>query len=143
MADDSHLRRFNRLIGEINAVYHDIASHFGLSDSAFQIIYTLYVEDGSCQLRDICSFSGLTKQTVNSALRNLERDEIVTGEKSGSKQKIISLTAHGADLAEHTAARIIAAENEIFGSWTDDELKNYLHLTEEYLIAMRKSAGGL
>ena len=35
------LRRFNRLVGETDAVYHELANRLGLSDSAFQILYTL------------------------------------------------------------------------------------------------------
>lgn len=76
------LRRFNRLVGETDAVYHELANRLGLSDSAFQILYTLQSEDGACPLRDICAFSGLTKQTVNSALRKLEAEGRVTTESS-------------------------------------------------------------
>ena len=75
------LRRFNRLVGETDAVYHELANRLGLSDSAFQILYTLRAEGGACPLRDICAFSGLTKQTVNSALRKLE------GQRHDRKQR--------------------------------------------------------
>lgn len=94
------LRRFNRLVGETDAVYHELANRLGLSDSAFQILYTLQSEDGACPLRDICAFSGLTKQTVNSALRKLEAEGSVTTESSGARHKTVTLTPKGAELAE-------------------------------------------
>lgn len=132
------LRRFNRLIGETEAAYHDLAQRLGLSDSAFQILYTLHAEGGTCPLRDICDFSGLTKQTVNSALRKLEAEGSVTTVSSGTRHKTVALTSEGAALAERTVAQVIAIENDILGSWPPDELERYLQLTEDYLVAMRE-----
>lgn len=132
------LRRFNRLIGETDAVYHELAHRLCLSDSAFQILYTLHSEGGECPLRDICAFSGLTKQTVNSALRKLEADGSVTTRSSDARHKTVTLTPEGADLAERTVAQVIGIENDILGSWKSEELEQYLRLTENFLNAMRE-----
>ena len=137
------LRRFNRLIGETEAAYHELAQRLGLSDSAFQILYTLHAEGGACPLRDICDFSGLTKQTVNSALRKLEAEGSVTTASSGTRHKTVVLTSEGAALAERTVAQVIAVENDILGSWPPDELERYLQLTEDYLVAMRERTKGV
>lgn len=134
------LRRFNRLVGETDAVYHELANRLGLSDSAFQILYTLRSEDGACPLRDICAFSGLTKQTVNSALRKLEAEGIVTTESSGARHKTVTLTPKGAELAEKTVAKVIEIENEILGSWPAEDLEKYIRLTEEFLVSVRARA---
>ena len=130
------LRRFNRLVGETDAVYHELANRLGLSDSAFQILYTLR----ACPLRDICAFSGLTKQTVNSALRKLEAEGSVTTESSGARHKTVTLTPKGAELAEKTVAKVIEIENEILGSWPAEDLEKYIRLTEEFLVSMRARA---
>lgn len=134
------LRRFNRLAGETDAVYHELANRLGLSDSAFQILYTLQSEDGACPLRDICAFSGLTKQTVNSALRKLEAEGSVTTESSGARHKTVTLTPKGAELAEKTVAKVIEIENEILGSWPAEDLEKYIRLTEEFLVSVRARA---
>ncbi len=134
------LRRFNRLVGETNAVYHELAQQLGLSDSAFQILYTLHDEGGACPLRDICAYSGLTKQTVNSALRKLEAEGSVTSESADARHKTVMLTPEGAVLAERTVAQVIAIENDILGSWPEEALEKYLRLTEDYLIVLREKA---
>ncbi len=134
------LRRFSRLVGETDAAYHEIAQKLGLSDSAFQILYTLYDEGGVCSLRNICAYSGRTKQTVNSALRKLEAEGRVTSESASARHKTVSLTPEGAALAERTVAQVIAIENDILGSWPDAELENYLRLTENYLAALREKS---
>ncbi len=137
----TQLRRFSRLIGETDAVYHELAQRLGLSDSAFQILYTLYDGGGACPLRDICAYSGLTKQTVNSALRKLEREGRVRTESSGARHKTAVLTPEGAQLAGRTVAQVIAIENGILGSWPEPELERYLQMTETYLDALRERAG--
>ena len=66
------MRRYNHLLGEIDGVYHEMSLKLGLSDSAMIVLYTICDSGSSCLLRDICRYSGLSKQTVNSALRKLE-----------------------------------------------------------------------
>ena len=41
-------------------------------------------------------------------------------------------------LAGRTAAKVIAIENEIFASWTKEDVKQYLSLTERYLEDFRE-----
>ena len=127
------LLRFNHLVGEINSAYHEAALHFGFSDSEFQIIYTLSCEGGRCLLGDICAYSGMSKQTVNSALRKLERDGILTLENYDGKKKTAVFTERGKAFADSTAAKIIASENRIYDSWGRENTELYLKMTKEYL----------
>lgn len=70
----SVIRRFNHLLGELDAVYHDLSFRLGMSDSVSKILYTICDAGTSCPLHLICQRTGLSKQTVNSALRKLERE---------------------------------------------------------------------
>lgn len=126
-------KRFNYLFGELNAVYHEIALKFELSDSAMQILYMICDYDGSCLLRDICRLSGLSKQTVNSAIRKLERENIIVLDKTQNRFKMVRLTDNGKSLVDKTALRVIDMEISILSSWTNEEVEKYLELTEKYL----------
>lgn len=137
------IRRYNHLEGEINAVYHRISLKLGLSDSAAIILYTICNSGDACPLRDICRLSGLSKQTVNSALRRLEADGAVCLEAAGPRSKTVYLTEAGKLLADRTARRIIQAENEIFAAWPQEDVETYLALTERFLSDIRKKADQL
>ena len=128
---NAHLKRFNLLTSEINAAYHDAALKMGLSDSAFHILYTLCWCDGECPLSDITT--GASKQTINSALRKLEAENIVRLETYQGRKKTVSLTDAGYALAKNTILPLIAIENGIFGSWSDEEKNLYIELTRQYL----------
>lgn len=137
------MKRYNHLLGEINAVYHEMSLRLGLSDSAMIILYTICDAGNICPLQDICRRSGLTKQTVNSAIRKLEREGILYLETAGPKTKNVCLTDAGKQLAEQTAMRIIQIENEIFVSWTQTDVQKYLELTEAFLLDLQEKSKNL
>ena len=132
------MRRFNYLSNEIDAVYHEAALKFGLSDSALLILYTICSNGNDCLLSDITHLSGVSKQTINSAVRKLEQEEIVYLETFRGRKKKICLTPKGMDLANRTVRHIVEIENEIFGSWTETERKLYVDLTQRYLSSFRE-----
>ena len=127
------MKRFNHLISETEALYHEISLKLGLSDSALSILYTICNNGESCPLNEICHISGISKQTINSSLRKLEADDIVYLEQIGGKSKNVCLTEKGKDLAKGTAVRVIEAENEILASWGQEDVEKYLELLEHFL----------
>lgn len=134
------MKRCNYLLGETEAVYHEIAWKFGLSDSAMKVLYTICDHGESCPLQIICRHSGLSKQTVNSALRKLEAEDILYLEPAGAKNKNVCLTEAGKLLAERTAKRVLQAENEIFASWPQEDMQKYLELAERFLRSLQDKA---
>ena len=135
---NNEIKRFNHLTSEINAAYHETSLKFGISDSAMQILYTLCSYGNPCPISDVCHLTGISKQTINSALRKLEQDNIIRLEQGSGRKKLILLTEKGKALAEHTVMKIIEIENRIFDSWTKKERDIYLSLTQDYLDVFRK-----
>lgn len=124
----------------MDAAYHEISLKLGLSDSAMSILYTICNYGESCLLQDICRQSGLSKQTINSSLRKLETGNILYLEMAGAKSKRVTLTDAGKALAQKTALQVINTENEIFASWSREDVEKYLELTEDYLTALKEKA---
>ena len=134
------MRRYNHLLGEIDGVYHEMSLRLGLSDSAMIVLYTICDSGGSCPLRDICRRSGISKQTVNSALRKLEGAGAVYLEAAGGRSKNVCLTDAGRELAGRTAAPLMELEDEIFSAWGADEVEQYIRLTQRYLEDFREKS---
>ncbi len=140
MKEFKKLKRYNYLFGETEAVYHGISLKLGLSDSAMRILYAICDQGDSRLLQEICLYSGLSKQTVNSAVRKLEKEGVLYLENAGARAKNVCLTDRGKALAEKTALRIIEMENDIFESWAEEDMEAYLKLTEQFLTDLRKRA---
>ncbi len=135
---NEQLRRFNYTVGELDKIYHKAALKFGISDSVQAVLYTLRGEGRPCLISDICRFSGVSKQTLNSALRKMEQDGTIVLSAVNGKQKSAALTEKGERLADGTAAKIIEAENRIFEAWSEEERSEYLRLTRIFCEEMKK-----
>lgn len=133
------MRRFNHLLQETDAVYHEMAQHWGLSDSVMGVLYTLCDAGGRCSVREVCRLGGMSKQTVNSALRRMEGDGLIYLESAG-RGKDVCLTEAGEGLACRTARRVIQAENQVFAAWPQADVEQYLALTRRFQEALGEKA---
>lgn len=135
---DPQMNKINHLTEEIESLYHMAALKLGLSDSALAILYTLSTKNGKCGITDICFTAGMSKQTVNSALRKLEREEAVILKAIDGKKKNVVLTEKGAVLAEKTAEKLIQAENNAISGWKEEEVSEYLRLMKKFSASLKE-----
>ncbi|MGN1163371.1 MAG: MarR family transcriptional regulator [Candidatus Ornithospirochaeta sp.] len=136
------LRRINHLISELDSIYHSCALSSSLSDSEFMCLYTICVEGSECALSEIVRLSGLPKQTINSALRKMERTGIITTTGT-KKKKIVSLTGEGIEKCRSSVLRLIEVENNIFSVWGDEKTEEYIRMTEDYNNRMKEGVEDL
>ncbi len=137
--NNQNITRYRRAIGEIDALYHDLALKHGLSDSADAILYAICSNGESCSLKDIVLFSGVSKQTVNSSLRKLEKDGLLYLQLVDGKSKEAVLTEKGKAKCRDTVAKLVAIENRLLSEvWSEEEFTSYLELTEKYIRDMKK-----
>lgn len=137
------MRKYNRLLGELNGTYHEAAVKLGLSDSVMAVLYTLCSEGSPCPLQEIVRQSGASKQTINSAIRKLEGGGAVCLEAARGRSKCVRLTVKGRELVRQTVVPLMKLEDEIYTSWSGEELRTYLELTERFLTALREKMKGL
>lgn len=124
--------RMNCLASDLDAIYHQAAQKLGLSDSVMFILYLLDDHDGKCPLNDIRKATSISKQTLNSAIRKLEKDEMIYLEQIGGRAKIVCFTDKGMDYAKNTVRRLYNAERSVFADWNEEEANQYLYLMEKY-----------
>lgn len=132
------LRRYNYLLGETDRVYHEAAVRMGLSDSVMKILYSLCSEGDPCPLQTVVRQSGFSKQTINSALRGLEGAGAVRLEPGRGRGKNVCLTEKGRALAERTVVPLMRVEDEIYSSWSREDVLKNLELAERYLTALQE-----
>lgn len=132
------LRRFNYLHSETDAAYHELCLKLGISDSAMNLLYILCEQGDPCPLQLVYRFAFSSKQTVHSALRKLESEGVLRLEGDGPRNKQVCLTEKGRALVARTALRMIQAEDAVFASWPEEDVAQYLALSERYLTALRE-----
>ena len=133
----NEIHRINYLTTEIQSLYHQSSLKMGISDSVSIVLYALYDSGCECLLSEIYKNSGVSKQTVNSAIRGLEADGMLYLERHNGRAKKVILTDRGIAYANQTAARLLQAEMDAFDSWGEEEVGEYIRLMEKYLDCFR------
>ncbi len=134
----NRIHRINFLNAELNALYHHASLKLGLTDSVSLVLYTIYDNGENCLLSDIYKQSGVSKQTVNSAIRNLEKKHIIYLEQYSGRAKKVVLTDIGKEYVQKTVSRLFDAEATAFDSWTEDEINAHIGFMEKYIDSFRE-----
>jgi len=146
VVDQKHLnkiRKINYLISEMDALYHLASLKMGISDSVSIVLYTIYDSGNGCLLSDVYKKSGISKQTVNSAVRKLETEEILYLEQHTGRSKRIFLTDRGKTFVRETVARLYEAEAGVFDTWREEEVNTYINLMKKYADCLRQQVDRL
>ena len=121
-------QRLNKNYNELNGLYHDISMKLGLSDSESMVMYMLYDIQEPLTQSDIVKATGLSKQTLNSAIRKLEKEGIIILEKLNEKSKKI----------EQKMKPLVDMEDRVLASWTEEDRRKYLELIEKFKVQFEK-----
>ena len=124
--------KINCLSSEIDSIYHQASLKLGVSDSVMIILYMIFEGDGECALNKIQKETGISKQTLNSSIRKLEKDGIIYLEQIDGKTKNVCFTDKGREFAKNNVIRLYNAECSSFDDWSDEEIELYLSLMKRH-----------
>ena len=130
--------QYTYLAGEINALYHEAAVKTGVSDSVQNILYVICEKGDRCLQSEISKLTGISRQTINSAIHKLEKEGIITLEQGKGRNTIVCLTVEGKAFARQKIYPLFEIENKIWEDWTEEEQQQYLLLTQKYRDGLKK-----
>ena len=136
--DCEKARRYAYLSAEITSLYHEAAVKLGISDTVLNILYVLCERDGQCLQSDIFRLTGISRQTINSAIRKLERDGLTYLEPGEGRNTTVCLTEKGKDFTSEKILPLFQIEDKIWGAWTVDEQEKYLLFSQTYRDLLKK-----
>lgn len=124
---------------ELDELYHDYASGYGLSDTAFWLLYFIWDIGDSCTQTDICEKWFYKRQSINSALKKLELQGYLTLEAipGNKKSKHIVLTTSGKALADKVMSPLVTAELDALATFDNQELDMFVKLEQKRTLAFR------
>lgn len=133
------ISEFNQCYKEINKLYHDYAKSNGLSDSVLWMLYFLYENQEGYTQRQLSSEWGYAPQTVNSALKGMERKgliELILLPGSRKNKRVI-LTEAGRNMAREIIAPLMKAEQNALCALSDQERIELLSLEEKHIRLLK------
>ena len=135
------LATFNQLYKEMDEIYHQYARDHGMSDTAMWLLYSLCLSDTPYTQREICSEWYYPPQTLNSALKTLERQGLIALESvpGNQKNKLVVLTEQGNSVVQQMIAPLVAAERQSFMELQESEKEALLSLTQKYVDLLQSN----
>lgn len=112
------LEQMNRQFNECNALYHELAVHYGVSDTVFWLLYSLYNSSEPQTQNRLCMEWNLPKQTMNSAVASMVKQGLL-------------------ELAAKTAKPVYSAEQAALEQLGMAEAEHFVRLGQEHLNAIR------
>ncbi len=133
--DYDPLAAFNQLYKEVDEIYHQYAKKHGVSDTALWLIYSLYEADAAYTQRELCSAWHYPPQTINSALKSLEKQGFIALNPipGNQKNKLVALTEKGKAIAQKVISPLIHAEQRAFRGLEEEERAALVSLTRKYV----------
>ena len=135
------MQQYNAIYSETTNEYHELNRRLGLSDTESIILYAVSLDENVSQ-RAICGLSGLSKQTINSAVKKMIREGILES-LSGRKNEKLVPTVKGNKIIEEKVNVIVDIENRILQSWTEEEKEIFLELSKRFLNSLKEECDKL
>ena len=130
----SNIVTYNQLVKELDDTYKLYSKKSGLSDTVFWILYFSYEQKETYTQSEICDAWYYSRQTVNSALKNLEEKNLVKliPSKTNRKNKEIFLTEEGLLLARKVIVPLMEAETKALDALEEKEMHLFLSLMKKH-----------
>ena len=128
---------------QIDEFYHTLAQGLGLSDSAFWVLWSLAELGEGCTQRDICRQFLLSKQTVHSSVRKLEREGVLSLRPGEGREVSLFLTDRGRELVRKKILPTMEAERTAAAGLTEAEWRAMIRLSRKWLSLFREAAASI
>ncbi|MDR1467653.1 MAG: MarR family transcriptional regulator [Spirochaetaceae bacterium] len=127
---------------EMDALYSRFAKLSGISDTAFWILYCIRESKENITQKTIREQWSISKQTVHSALKELEKKRILSlrDSESDKRSKRIFLTEEGRRFSEKYLDLVCGAEDGAFKKMSDSERDALLRCSKKYLRLFKGEA---
>ena len=127
---------------EVDDLYHMLALKFNLSDSAMWILCTMREANRELTQSEIAQEMSMSRQTVNSAIKNLVKQgylrlEAVSGDR---RNKTLSFTEEGEIFVKRTVDRVLSLEHQVFENLEVEEQEKITQILRKYTRFMKEGA---
>lgn len=108
-------QKFWEVWGQTNALYSEYTASKKINYYVLFVLYTL--DNHNCMTqKKICEYTGMTKQTVNSVIRELKNKEYITLSSGleDKREKEVILTERGSKYAKEVLTPLYELESNVF-----------------------------
>ncbi len=130
---NDRLKQLNSMLCEIDSLYQALLSAKNISDSEFVVINAILSLGESCLQKDIAETSYMSKKTINSTIKKLEKEGYLKLKAGKYPNMHIYLTPRGIEHIKNHIFPIIDVEERVLDSMSEDEFERLIVSSSKYI----------
>lgn len=127
------VKYLNNMLCEIDNLYQSLLINKGLSDSEYVVLFSIIELGEGCLQKDIADNSYINKKTINSTIKKLEKNGILTLKAGKYPNMHIYLTHEGKEYIKNNIIPIIEVENNVMESVLEKEFESLTGTYSKYI----------
>ena len=117
---DDRVKQLNKMLSELDNLYQTLLMSRNLSDSEYIVMFAILSLGEGCLQKDIAENGFMSKKTINSTIKKLQKGDIITLKAGKYPNMHIYLTEKGREYVKEKVIPIIEVENIVLNSMSTD-----------------------
>ncbi|MCD7740312.1 MAG: MarR family winged helix-turn-helix transcriptional regulator [Candidatus Gastranaerophilales bacterium] len=135
---DEKLTHINSMLSEISNIYQRLLLVKNVPESVFIVMSSILELGEGCLQKNIAEKSYISKKTVNSTIKKLQKDAYIELKAGKYPNMHIYLTDKGRDYVEENITPIIELENNVLKNMNNSEFDSLIVIYQKYIGAFRE-----
>ena len=135
---DERLKQLNSMLCEIDSIYQSLLATKNVSDSEFVVMIAILSLGEGCLQKDIAESSYMSKKTINSTIKKLEKEGYIKLKAGKYPNMHIYFTKQGLKHIEDNILPIIDVEEKVLKSMPEDEFERLICGYSKYILNFKE-----
>lgn len=130
---NERLKQLNGMLCEIDSIYQSLLATKNVSDSEFVVMIAILSLGEGCLQKDIAETSYMSKKTINSTIKKLEKEGFIKLKAGKYPNMHIYLTSKGIEHIKENILPIIEVEERVLNSMSEEEFERLIVGSSKYI----------
>lgn len=135
---NERLKQLNGMLCEIDSLYQALLAAKSVSDSEFVVMIAILSLGEGCLQKDIAETSYMSKKTINSTIKKLEKEGFIELKAGKYPNMHIYMTKRGIEHVKNSVIPIIEVEERVLNSMSEDEFERLITGSSKYISIFKE-----
>ena len=132
------VQQLNGMLCEMDSIYQTLLSAKNISDGEFVVLNAILSLGEGCLQKDIAENSYMSKKTINSTIKKLEKEGFIKLKAGKYPNMHIYLTKKGLDHIKNNVIPIVDVENRVLNSMPEPDFDRLVSGYSKYITSFKE-----
>lgn len=132
------VQQLNGMLCEMDSIYQTLLSAKNISDGEFVVLNAILSLGEGCLQKDIAENSYMSKKTINSTIKKLEKEGFIKLKAGKYPNMHIYLTKRGLDHIKNNIIPIVDVENRVLNSMPEMDFDRLVCGYSKYITSFKE-----